>query len=141
MAASDGPITITPHEAALMLESAEWPEGIDRAQYMMAQSMLLHAMTRLRDNKGERFARRGAGGLRRGAPQPATAGKGDAREHGNGKRQAARAAQAGRAADGRRAPVGVVLGRMAYQRPFPRCYNHDDENSLSHGKICQHNSV
>ena len=67
-AASDGFITITQDEVVLMLESAEWPEDIDRvraeraerkarelllqkqdrSEYLMTQSMLLRAMTRLR---------------------------------------------------------------------------------------------
>ncbi|MDD3213374.1 MAG: ATP synthase F1 subunit epsilon [Eubacteriales bacterium] len=67
-AASDGFMTITQDETVVMLQSAEWPEDIDRVRaerseakakeallqkqdrqsYMMNQAMLLRAMTRLR---------------------------------------------------------------------------------------------
>ena len=67
-AASDGFMTITPDETVVMLQSAEWPEDIDRVRaerserkareallqqqdrqsYLMNQAMLLRAMTRLR---------------------------------------------------------------------------------------------
>lgn len=67
-AASDGFMTITQDETVVMLQSAEWPEDIDRMRaerserkareallqqqdrqsYMMNQAMLLRAMTRLR---------------------------------------------------------------------------------------------
>ena len=66
--ASDGFMTITQDEVILMLQSAEWPEDIDRVRaeraerkareallqkqdrqsYLMNQAMLLRAMTRLR---------------------------------------------------------------------------------------------
>ena len=66
--ASDGFMTITPDETVVMLQSAEWPEDIDRVRaeraeskareallqqqdrqsYLMNQAMLLRAMTRLR---------------------------------------------------------------------------------------------
>jgi F-type H+-transporting ATPase subunit epsilon len=67
-AASDGFMTVTQDETVLMLQSAEWPEDIDRVRaerseskareallqqqdrqsYLMNQAMLLRAMTRLR---------------------------------------------------------------------------------------------
>ncbi|HNW85804.1 MAG TPA: ATP synthase F1 subunit epsilon [Candidatus Limiplasma sp.] len=67
-AASDGFMTITQDETVVMLQSAEWPENIDRMRaeraernareallqkqdrqsYLMNQAMLLRAMTRLR---------------------------------------------------------------------------------------------
>ena len=67
-AASDGFVTITQDETVVMLQSAEWPEDIDRVRaeraerkareallqqqdrqsYLMNQAMLLRAMTRLR---------------------------------------------------------------------------------------------
>lgn len=67
-AASDGFMTITQDETVVMLQSAEWPEDIDRVRaeraernareallqqqdrqsYLMNQAMLLRAMTRLR---------------------------------------------------------------------------------------------
>lgn len=67
-AASDGFMTITQDETVVMLQSAEWPEDIDRVRaeraernareallqqqdrqsYLMTQAMLLRAMTRLR---------------------------------------------------------------------------------------------
>ena len=67
-AASDGFMTITQDETVVMLQSAEWPEDIDRMRaerseraareallqkqdrqsYLMNQAMLLRAMTRLR---------------------------------------------------------------------------------------------
>lgn len=67
-AASDGFLTVTQDEVVLMLQSAEWPEDIDRVRaekaqrranealsqkqdrqsYLMNQAMLLRAMTRLR---------------------------------------------------------------------------------------------
>ncbi len=67
-AASDGFLTVTPDETVMMLQSAEWPEDIDRVRaeraerkareallqqqdrqsYLMNQAMLLRAMTRLR---------------------------------------------------------------------------------------------
>ena len=67
-AASDGFITVTQDRAVVMLQSAEWPEDIDRARaeraerkardallhkqdrqsHLMNQAMLLRAMTRLR---------------------------------------------------------------------------------------------
>ncbi len=66
-AASDGFLTVTQDRAVMMLQSAEWPEDIDRVRaeraerrakeallqkqdrqsYMMNQAMLLRAMTRL----------------------------------------------------------------------------------------------
>ncbi len=67
-AASDGFMTITQDDTVVMLQSAEWPEDIDRVRaeraeskareallqqqdrqsYLMNQAMLLRAMTRLR---------------------------------------------------------------------------------------------
>ena len=67
-AASDGFMTVTQDETVMMLQSAEWPEDIDRVRaeraeskareallqqqdrqsYLMNQAMLLRAMTRLR---------------------------------------------------------------------------------------------
>ncbi|MCE5344263.1 MAG: ATP synthase F1 subunit epsilon [Eubacteriales bacterium] len=67
-AASDGFMTITQDQTVMMLQSAEWPEDIDRVRaerteakareallqkqdrqsYLMNQAMLLRAMTRLR---------------------------------------------------------------------------------------------
>ncbi len=67
-AASDGFMTVTQDETVMMLQTAEWPEDIDRVRaeraeakareallqkqdrqsYMMNQAMLLRAMTRLR---------------------------------------------------------------------------------------------
>lgn len=67
-AASDGFFTVTQDAVVLMLQSAEWPEDIDRVraerkarkarealmqkqsrqEYLMNQAMLLRAMTRLR---------------------------------------------------------------------------------------------
>lgn len=67
-AASDGFVTITQNEVVVMLQSAEWPEDIDRVRaersarkareallqkqdrqsYLTNQAMLLRAMTRLR---------------------------------------------------------------------------------------------
>lgn len=67
-AASDGFMTVTQDETVLMLQSAEWPENIDRVRaeraerkakeallqkqdrqsYLTNQAMLLRAMTRLR---------------------------------------------------------------------------------------------
>ena len=67
-AASDGFMTITQDETVMMLQTAEWPEDIDRVRaeraevkareallqqqdrqsYLMNQAMLLRAMTRLR---------------------------------------------------------------------------------------------
>lgn len=71
-AASDGFMTITQDETVMMLQSAEWPEDIDRVRaeraearareallqqqdrqsYLMNQAMLLRAMTRLRVSSG-----------------------------------------------------------------------------------------
>jgi len=73
-AASDGFMTITQDETVVMLQSAEWPEDIDRVRaeraernareallqqqdrqsYMMNQAMLLRAMTRLRVTENHR---------------------------------------------------------------------------------------
>jgi F-type H+-transporting ATPase subunit epsilon len=67
-AASDGFMTVTQDETVMMLQSAEWPEDIDRVRalrteakareallqqqdrqsYLMNQAMLLRAMTRMR---------------------------------------------------------------------------------------------
>jgi F-type H+-transporting ATPase subunit epsilon len=67
-AASDGFVTVTQDQTVMMLQSAEWPEDIDRVRaersemrareallqkqdrqsYLMNQAMLLRAMTRLR---------------------------------------------------------------------------------------------
>ncbi len=67
-AASDGFMTVTQNEVVVMLQSAEWPEDIDRVRaeraerrareallqkqdrqrFLMNQAMLLRAMTRLR---------------------------------------------------------------------------------------------
>lgn len=67
-AASDGFMTVTQDDVVVMLQSAEWPEDIDRVRaeraqrkakeallqkqdrqsYLMNQAMLLRAMTRLR---------------------------------------------------------------------------------------------
>ena len=67
-AASDGYLTVTQDNVVMMLQSAEWPEDIDRVRaerserkareallqqqdrqsYLMNQAMLLRAMTRLR---------------------------------------------------------------------------------------------
>ena len=67
-AASDGFVTVTQDKTVMMLQSAEWPEDIDRVRaeraeskareallqqqdrqsYLMNQAMLLRAMTRLR---------------------------------------------------------------------------------------------
>ena len=67
-AASDGFMTVTQDQTVMMLQSAEWPEDIDRVRaeraernareallqkqdcqsYLMNQAMLLRAMTRLR---------------------------------------------------------------------------------------------
>jgi len=74
-AASDGFMTVTQDETVMMLQSAEWPEDIDRVRaeraeakareallqkqdrqsYMMNQAMLLRAMTRLRVSDSHRM--------------------------------------------------------------------------------------
>ncbi|NLI20368.1 MAG: ATP synthase F1 subunit epsilon [Clostridiales bacterium] len=73
-AASDGFMTVTQDETVVMLQSAEWPEDIDRVRaerseraareallqqqdrqsYLMNQAMLLRAMTRLRVSQHHR---------------------------------------------------------------------------------------
>ncbi|MDD3336306.1 MAG: ATP synthase F1 subunit epsilon [Eubacteriales bacterium] len=73
-AASDGFMTVTQDETVVMLQSAEWPENIDRVRaeraerkakeallqkqdrvsYLSNQAMLLRAMTRLRVSESHR---------------------------------------------------------------------------------------